>query len=372
MLDDTEYFHSKNLSGEEDNTFFFSDLLLTGDLTVEGTSIFEGNVDMNSTKIINLGTATQNQDAVNLGQFNTANDGLFLKLDGTSQMGGALNLHGNNLRKVNQIKGVDDVERFRLNTAGEVTMNSNLSFNGEFIVNPRTETVPDPDSSGTRIPPTSWCQSNFLRFTAADGNGMRENILDANTKKFFITAYSGEDIQFSLMSKSAKSSTLGLYVGGDTEDEDGYRWNAVTDNVRLQIRENSSQTFANVIRVNSTLGLMGINNAAPQSQLDVDGEIKSTYNPMAFVSAHWANSTSTATGRNLTSIVKLSTGQFQVNFSITMPSVRYAAICTLRRQNPNYIIVISFKDTTNLHVRISNLSGTAKDNDFSVCVFNTE
>ena len=371
-MDDDEFFHSKNLRGVDNDTFIFSDLLLTGDLTVEGTTNLEGTLVMGAAQIKNLAAGNLNQDAVNLSQFTTANSGLFLKIDGSSQMGGALNLNDNNLKKVNQIKGTDDLERFRLNIADEVTMNSNLSFNGELIVNPRTETTPDADSSGTRIPPTSWYQINFLRFTAADGNGMREYVLGEHTTNFFTTAFSGEDIQLSLMCKAAKASTLGLYVGGDTEDEDGYRWNAITDNVRLQIRENSSQTFANVIRVTSTLGLMGINTAAPQSQLDVDGEIATTYNPMGFVSAHWANSTSTATGRNLTSIVKLATGQFQVNFSITMPSVRYVAICTLRRQNPNYIIVISFKDTTNLHVKISNLSGTAKDNDFSVAIFNTD
>lgn len=372
MLDD-EFFFGKSLNGQDnDNSFLFSDILLTGELVVEGTSNLEGTLDMGSAQIKNMADGTLSGDAVTKEQFGTANEGLFLKINGTSAMGGPLNLNENNIKKINQLKGKDDVERMRFNTADEVTMNSNMSFNGEIIINPRTETVPDADSSGTRIPPTSWYQSNFLRFTAADGNGMREYVLGEHTTNFFITAYTNEDIQLSLMSKAAKASTLGLYVGGSTADEDGYRWNAITDNVRLQIRENSSQTFANVIRVNSTLGLMGINTAAPQSQLDVDGEMASTYNPMAFVSAHWANSTSTATGRNLTSIVKLATGQFQVNFSITMPSVRYAAICTLRRQNPNYYIVVSFKDTTNLHVKISNISGTAKDNDFSVCIFNTE
>ena len=64
------------------------DATLTGDLTVEGTTNLEGTLVMGAAQIKNLADGNLNQDAVNLNQFTTANSGLFLKLNGTSTMGG--------------------------------------------------------------------------------------------------------------------------------------------------------------------------------------------------------------------------------------------------------------------------------------------
>ena len=365
-LEGEEHLFLKKLTGTDDFESVFTSLTLTGDLTVEGLTNLQDTLDMGSAQIKGMANATASDDALTLGQMNTEL-GNYVKLNGTSAMAGALNLDENNIRKLNQLKGTNDIERFRCNTAGEVTMNSNLSFNGEFIVNPRTETVPDADSSGTRIPQTEWVQDNFLRFTQADAlNNNREHVVDNLTKRLFISRNESVDfdLHFNLMADSTKSSNFGLLVGGTKNSDTGYRFKAASGALQLQVRDSGSTTFANALRVKSSNGFVGININPPTAQLHVDGQIKSSYNPMAFVSCFYDHSATTAYGKNLGTFTRSGTGQYTINFSITT-SVPYVALASVQRSTTDYVITVFSIAATFAKIVIKETGGTHRDNDFS-------
>ena len=379
-MDDDEFFHSKNLRGVDNDSFLFSDILLTGDLSVEGTTNLEGTLDMGSAQIKNVAAGNLNQDAVNLSQFTTANSGLFLKLNGTSTMGGTLNTGGAGIFNVKKLKGLDNVDRFEFDTTGKSIITKDLSFSGQFIKNGRNAEVIAETSNGTKLTNCRFLKKFFLRFDPADTDGIREHILDdpveippvpGETKKLLITGASGKDINFNLKAPSTKSSNLGLYVGGTAASDTGFRIRGNTTNLRFQTREDGSSDNANAITV-TFQSRVGIGLITPAAQLDVEGQILSTYNPLPIVTCRWINSTSTAVGRNIGIVTKVSDGRFLVNFTVTFPNDKYVAIPTLRRQNPNYRINIDYQFPALLGIVITNLSGTVKNNDWSLTVFATQ
>ena len=106
------------LSSLGDSTI--GDLVVTGTLTVQGTSSFEGAINMNSNQINFLAPGTALTDAVNLGQITTIGVGVFLKLDGSDTMAGDLQMGANN------ISNALDVTTDSLNVtggAGSLTLN---------------------------------------------------------------------------------------------------------------------------------------------------------------------------------------------------------------------------------------------------------
>ena len=84
-IDGEEHFFVKKLNGVDDFESVFTNLTLTGNLTVEGTTNMEQTLDMGSAQIKDLGDGTLDKDAINLGQLNTQL-GNYVLLNGDSAM----------------------------------------------------------------------------------------------------------------------------------------------------------------------------------------------------------------------------------------------------------------------------------------------
>ena len=374
-LEGEEHLFLKKLTGTDDFESVFTSLTLTGDLTVEGLTNLQDTLDMGSAQIKDMANATATTDAVTLGQMNTEL-GNYVKLDGTSEMTGDLVLGGNNIKNLSKIKGTDLVDRMTFTTAGQVTMNSDLDFgtSGTLkIINPRSDTTPDDDSNGTRIPQTSWVQKLFLRFGEVDSDGIREHVVDNETKKLFITRNPNVtfDVHFNVMSDSSKSSLIGLMVGGTKTADTGYRFRASSDALQLQVRDSGSTTVNNAIRIKKSNGYVGISVNPPTVPLDVSGQIKSSYNPLPLGTCYYDFSSSTVYGRNVTSVTRNSTGNYTILFSTTLPSTRYAALASLKRTTTDYIVTVFSTSTTNALIVIKNDAGVVKDNDFMFVALET-
>ena len=374
-IDGEEHFFVKKLTGTDDFESVFTSLTLTGSLTVEGVTNMKSQLDLGAAQIKDLGDGTLDKDAINLGQLNTQL-GNYVKLDGTSTMTGDLVLGGYNIKNLSKIKGTDLVDRMTFTTAGQVTMNSDLDFgtSGTLkIINPRTDTTPDDDSNGTRIPPTSWVQKLFLRFGEVDTDGIREHVVDSETKKLFISRNPNVtfDVHFNVMSDSSKSSLIGLMVGGTKTADTGYRFKASTDALQFQVRDSGSTTVNNAIRIKKTNGYVGISVNPPTVPLDVSGQIKSSYNPLPLVTCYYDFSSGTVYGRNVTSVTRNSTGNYTILFSSTLPSTRYAALASLKRTTTDYIVTVFSTSTTNALIVIKNDAGVVKDNDFMFVALET-
>ena len=95
--------NDKTLNGETslgDSTA--ADLTISGDLTVGGTSSFDGQLDMNSAKIINLGTPTNPADSTTKAYVDSVIPDVtgFLKTDGSNAMSASLNAGTNKVINV--------------------------------------------------------------------------------------------------------------------------------------------------------------------------------------------------------------------------------------------------------------------------------
>ena len=103
--------NSKTLNGETslgDSTA--DDLIISGDLSVAGTSSLEGVLDMNNAKIINVGTPTNSADATNKAYVDGSIPVVtgFLKTDGTNSMGANLNMGSNQIKNVSNASASSD------------------------------------------------------------------------------------------------------------------------------------------------------------------------------------------------------------------------------------------------------------------------
>ena len=95
--------NDKTLNGETslgDSTA--DDLTISGDLTVGGTSSFDGQLDMNNAKIINLGTPTNSSDATTKAYVDSVIPVVtgFLKIDGSNAMTASLDAGTNKVINV--------------------------------------------------------------------------------------------------------------------------------------------------------------------------------------------------------------------------------------------------------------------------------
>ena len=95
--------NDKTLNGETslgDSTA--DDLIISGDLTVGGTSSFDGQLDMNNAKIVNLGTPTNSADATTKAYVDSVIPDVtgFLKTDGSNSMSASLDAGTNKVINV--------------------------------------------------------------------------------------------------------------------------------------------------------------------------------------------------------------------------------------------------------------------------------
>ena len=275
--------NDKTLNGETslgDSTA--DDLIISGDLTVGGTSSFDGQLDMNNAKIVNLGTPTNSADATTKAYVDSVIPDVtgFLKTDGTNSMSADLNVGSNQIKNVSNGTSSSDGVNLSQLTAVITDVNTNtaaIALNTAKVgITPTQAAEITANTAKVGITPTQASKITDNE-TAIDS---LVNVTNTQTTNIAANASAISTIQGDYFKKDGTVAASGNFnlngnkitsLGAPTADTDASTKKYVDDEVSAV---SSPWTDTGGTDVYITGKLVGIINTTPQFNLDVLGDMR--------------------------------------------------------------------------------------------------